>query len=127
MLGRYGWAVNDSPNWCPARQPRRMCHMILLIDNYDSFTYNLVQRLGEIDPRIELEVHRNDKITGDEIAAKRPTHLILSPAPCTPREAGVSNDVIRRFAAEIPILGVCLGHQCMGFAFGAEVVRAGRV
>jgi anthranilate synthase/aminodeoxychorismate synthase-like glutamine amidotransferase len=101
--------------------------MILLIDNYDSFTYNLVQRLGEIDPKIELEVHRNDKITVVEVETKRPTHIIVSPGPCTPREAGVSNDVIRTFAPKIPILGVCLGHQCTGFVFGGEVVRAGRV
>lgn len=98
--------------------------MILLIDNYDSFTYNLVQRLGEIDERLDLEVHRNDQITVDEIARKRPSHLLVSPGPCTPREAGVSCDVIRRFAAEIPILGVCLGHQAIGHAFGASIVRA---
>ena len=101
--------------------------MILLIDNYDSFTYNLVQRLGELDPGIELEVYRNDQIGVDEIEQKKPTHIIVSPGPCTPREAGVSNDVIRAFAARIPILGVCLGHQCIGHVFGAEVVRAGRV
>ena len=101
--------------------------MILLIDNYDSFTYNLVQRLGEIDPRIDLEVHRNDRITVGEIEAKRPSHIIISPGPCTPREAGVSNDVIGTFASRIPILGVCLGHQCIGHVCGAEVVRAGRV
>ena len=98
--------------------------MILLIDNYDSFTYNLVQRLGEIDARLDVEVHRNDQITVDEIARKRPSHLLVSPGPCTPREAGVSCDVIRRFAAEIPILGVCLGHQAIGHAFGANIVRA---
>jgi anthranilate synthase component II len=101
--------------------------MILLIDNYDSFTYNLVQRLGEIDPALELEVHRNDQITLDEIAARRPSHLIVSPGPCTPREAGISCDVITRFAAEVPILGVCLGHQSIGHAFGAEIVRAERL
>ncbi|MBI2826764.1 MAG: aminodeoxychorismate/anthranilate synthase component II [Planctomycetia bacterium] len=101
--------------------------MILLIDNYDSFTYNLVQRLGEIDPALDLQVHRNDQITLDEIAARGPTHLIVSPGPCTPSEAGISCDAITRFAAEIPILGVCLGHQAMGQAFGAEIVRAGRL
>jgi anthranilate synthase/aminodeoxychorismate synthase-like glutamine amidotransferase len=101
--------------------------MILLIDNYDSFTYNLVQRLGEIDPAIELEVHRNDQITLDEIAAKRPTHLIISPGPCTPREAGISCECVLRFAPEIPILGVCLGHQSIGHAYGAEIVRAKRL
>ncbi|MGD9647072.1 MAG: aminodeoxychorismate/anthranilate synthase component II [Pirellulales bacterium] len=101
--------------------------MILLIDNYDSFTYNLVQRLGEIDPGIELEVARNDQITLDEIAARQPSHLIVSPGPCTPREAGISCDVITRFAGEVPILGVCLGHQAIGHAFGAEIVRAQRL
>lgn len=101
--------------------------MILLIDNYDSFTYNLVQRLGEIDPALELEVHRNDKITLDEIAAKRPSHLIVSPGPCTPAEAGISVACIERFAGHIPLLGVCLGHQSIGQAFGAKIVRAERL
>ncbi len=101
--------------------------MILLIDNYDSFTYNLVQRLGEIDPAVRLEVHRNDRITLDEIAAKRPARIIVSPGPCTPKEAGVSCDVISRFHREVPILGVCLGHQSIGHAFGAEIVRAKRL
>ncbi|OJW17779.1 MAG: anthranilate/aminodeoxychorismate synthase component II [Planctomycetales bacterium 71-10] len=101
--------------------------MILLIDNYDSFTYNLVQRLGEIDPGVDLEVVRNDRITVEEIEAKAPSRLIISPGPCTPREAGVSNDVIRAFAPRIPTLGVCLGHQCMGHTFGANVVRADRI
>jgi anthranilate synthase/aminodeoxychorismate synthase-like glutamine amidotransferase len=101
--------------------------MILLIDNYDSFTYNLVQRLGEIDPSLDLEVHRNDKITLDEIEAKKPSHLIVSPGPCTPDEAGVSVPAIQRFAGRFPILGVCLGHQSMGQAFGAKIVRADRL
>jgi len=101
--------------------------MILLIDNYDSFTYNLVQRLGEIDASLDLQVHRNDQITLDEIAERAPTHLIISPGPCTPREAGISCDVIRRFAGQVPILGVCLGHQSIGHAFGAEIVRAKRL
>ncbi len=101
--------------------------MILLIDNYDSFTYNLVQRLGEIDSKIDLAVYRNDKITLDEIEAKRPTHLIISPGPCTPNEAGISVEAARRFAGKLPILGVCLGHQSIAQAFGATIVRAGRL
>ena len=98
--------------------------MILLIDNYDSFTYNLVQRIGEIDASYEIEVHRNDKITLDEIAAKRPSHLIISPGPCTPVEAGISVACIDRFAGRIPLLGVCLGHQSIGQATGGTIVRA---
>lgn len=101
--------------------------MILLIDNYDSFTYNLVQRLGEIDPSLDLVVVRNDRITPDEIELKAPSHIIISPGPCTPREAGISNAVIERFAPRVPMLGVCLGHQCIGHAFGAEIVRAERI
>ena len=101
--------------------------MIVLIDNYDSFTYNLVQRLGEINPALELLVARNDEITLDAIAAKDPTHIIISPGPCTPREAGISNAVIERFAASVPLLGVCLGHQCIGYTFGGNVVRADRI
>ena len=101
--------------------------MILLIDNYDSFTYNLVQRLGEIDPSLDLKVVRNDKITPDEVEALAPTHLIVSPGPCTPRESGVSNAIIERFAPKIPLLGVCLGHQCIGHVFGADVVRNDRI
>jgi anthranilate synthase/aminodeoxychorismate synthase-like glutamine amidotransferase len=101
--------------------------MILLIDNYDSFTYNLVQRLGEMDARVDVRVYRNDKITLDEIAALAPSHIIISPGPCTPNEAGISNDVLKRFAPSVPILGVCLGHQCIGHTFGGEVVRNERV
>ena len=101
--------------------------MILLIDNYDSFTYNLVQRLGEIDSRLEIEVHRNDQITCDEIAAKQPSHIIVSPGPCTPTEAGVSVECIQRFMGQIPILGVCLGHQSIGQATGGVIVRAKRL
>ena len=101
--------------------------MIVLIDNYDSFTYNLVQRLGEIDPSLDLNVVRNDQIRLDEIESMRPTHLIISPGPCTPLEAGISNAVIERFAPRIPLLGVCLGHQCIGHTFGAKVVRADRI
>jgi anthranilate synthase/aminodeoxychorismate synthase-like glutamine amidotransferase len=101
--------------------------MILLIDNYDSFTYNLVQRLGEMNARVDLRVVRNDKITPDEIADLRPSHIIISPGPCTPNEAGISNEVLKRFAASVPILGVCLGHQCIGHSFGGEVIRNYRV
>jgi anthranilate synthase/aminodeoxychorismate synthase-like glutamine amidotransferase len=101
--------------------------MILLIDNYDSFTYNLVQRLGELDPAIQLQVFRNDKITADQVGELKPTHIIVSPGPCTPREAGVSNEVIERYAPTVPLLGVCLGHQCIGHVFGGEVVRNSRI
>jgi len=98
--------------------------MILLLDNYDSFTYNLVQRLGELDPTLEIEVHRNDQITVDEIEAKEPSHLIISPGPCTPNEAGISMNCVEHFAGRIPILGVCLGHQSIGQATGGKIVRA---
>ncbi len=98
--------------------------MILLIDNYDSFTYNLVQRLGELDGTIDIRVVRNDQATVEEIESWRPTHVIVSPGPCTPREAGISCECIRRFAGRVPILGVCLGHQAIGHAFGAKIVRA---
>jgi len=101
--------------------------MILLIDNYDSFTYNLVQRLGEVDSRLEIEVHRNDQITTDEIAAKKPSHLIVSPGPCTPTEAGISVECIQKFMGKIPLLGVCLGHQSIGQATGGVIVRAKRL
>ena len=98
--------------------------MILIIDNYDSFTYNLVQRLGEIDATLEIEVHRNDQISPDEIERKRPSHLIISPGPCTPSEAGISVDAVRRFIGKLPLLGVCLGHQSIGQATGSTIVRA---
>ncbi len=101
--------------------------MILLIDNYDSFTYNLVQRLGEIDSSLDIRVYRNDEITPDEIDALRPSHLIVSPGPCTPTEAGISVECIQRFAGRLPILGVCLGHQSIGQATGGQIVRAKRL
>jgi para-aminobenzoate synthetase component II len=101
--------------------------MILLVDNYDSFTYNLVQRLGEIDPGVDLKVVRNDQLTLEDIELAAPSHLIISPGPCTPKQAGISNDVVTRFASRVPLLGVCLGHQCIGHALGAKVVRAGRI
>ena len=99
--------------------------MILIIDNYDSFTYNLVQRLGELGA--EITVHRNDKISLEEIEELAPDRIIISPGPCTPLEAGISNDVVKHFAGKVPILGVCLGHQCIGYTFGADVVRHRRL
>jgi para-aminobenzoate synthetase component 2 len=101
--------------------------MIVLIDNYDSFTYNLVQRIGELDAAPDVRVFRNDQITAAQIAALKPDHIIISPGPCTPREAGISNAVIRQFAGRVPLLGVCLGHQCIGHVFGASIVRASRL
>jgi para-aminobenzoate synthetase component II len=94
--------------------------MILVIDNYDSFTYNLVQYLGELN--VTLEVHRNDQITLERIRAMNPERILVSPGPCSPRESGLSNDIIRTFGSEIPVFGVCLGHQCIGHTFGADVV-----
>ncbi|MBB6669599.1 aminodeoxychorismate/anthranilate synthase component II [Cohnella nanjingensis] len=99
--------------------------MILVIDNYDSFTYNLVQYLGELGE--EIVVRRNDEIDLDGIAALKPDHILISPGPCTPNEAGISLDLIARFKGEIPILGVCLGHQSIGQAFGGDVVRADKL
>ena len=99
--------------------------MLLMIDNYDSFTYNLVQYLGELGA--DVQVYRNDALTLEQIAAWRPERIVISPGPCTPSEAGICVPLIRRFAGEIPILGVCLGHQAIGQAFGGRVVRAARV
>lgn len=96
--------------------------MILMIDNYDSFTYNLVQYFGELGET--LSIHRNDTITMEDIDKLKPDQIVISPGPCTPKEAGVSINVIKRFAGETPILGVCLGHQSIGAAFGASIVRA---
>ena len=99
--------------------------MLLMIDNYDSFTYNLVQYFGELGA--EVKVVRNDEIGLDEVARLKPAQIVISPGPCTPAEAGISLGAIGRFAGEIPILGVCLGHQAIGQAFGGKVVKAGRV
>ena len=99
--------------------------MLLVIDNYDSFTYNLVQYLGELGE--DVQVYRNDKITMDQIEELRPSRIVISPGPCTPKEAGISVEAIRRFGGKIPILGVCLGHQSMAVAFGGEVIRAQRL
>lgn len=96
--------------------------MVLVIDNYDSFAYNLVQYLGELGR--EPEVYRNDGITLEQVEALAPTHIIISPGPCTPLEAGISNDVVRYFRRRIPILGVCLGHQCIGYVYGGVIKRA---
>lgn len=98
--------------------------MLLIIDNYDSFTFNLVQRFGELAPAMPIEVYRNDRITVQQIAARTPSFLVISPGPCTPRESGVSIDAIRQFAGQIPILGICLGHQCIGQLFGGTIVRS---
>jgi anthranilate synthase/aminodeoxychorismate synthase-like glutamine amidotransferase len=94
--------------------------MILVIDNYDSFTYNLVQYLGELNAK--MEVRRNDEITLDQAQALNPERVLVSPGPCSPRESGLSNEVIREFSKKVPVFGVCLGHQCIGHTFGADIV-----
>jgi anthranilate synthase/aminodeoxychorismate synthase-like glutamine amidotransferase len=111
--------------WIPDLQTRRggvlSLFMVLVIDNYDSFTYNLVQYLGEL--KVDMQVRRNDEITLDAIRELKPERILVSPGPCTPRESGLSNDVIRTFGQQrVPVFGVCLGHQCIGYVFGAEVV-----
>jgi anthranilate synthase/aminodeoxychorismate synthase-like glutamine amidotransferase len=100
----------------------RGARLILVLDNYDSFTYNLVQYLGELGA--EVEVRRNDQVTVNEVVKMRPEGIVISPGPCTPREAGISIELIRRVAGKVPVLGVCLGHQAIGEAFGGKVVRA---
>ena len=99
--------------------------MLLMIDNYDSFTYNLVQYFGELG--VDIRVFRNDEISVDEIASLEPEHIVISPGPCTPKEAGVSVETIKTLSGKIPILGVCLGHQSIGEAFGGKIIRAKRV
>ena len=99
--------------------------MVLIIDNYDSFTYNLVQYLGEL--RVEMQVHRNDQISLEQIRALQPERILVSPGPCSPKESGLSNDIIREFGRTTPIFGVCLGHQCIGHTFGGEVIRNSRI
>ena len=94
--------------------------MILVIDNYDSFTYNLVQYLGEL--KVEMQVHRNDQISIDQIRTLKPERILVSPGPCSPRESGLSNEIIRAFGPHIPLFGVCLGHQCIGHTFGGNVI-----
>jgi anthranilate synthase component 2 len=99
--------------------------MLLMIDNYDSFTYNVVQYLGELGA--DVQVYRNDEITIEQIKTLAPDHIVISPGPCTPNEAGISMEVIEAFAGKLPILGICLGHQSIGQVFGGNIVRAGRV
>ncbi len=94
--------------------------MLLVIDNYDSFTFNIVQYLGEMD--VKMEIYRNDQISLDKIDSLKPERILISPGPCSPREAGLSNDIIRTFGPKLPLFGVCLGHQCIGHTFGADVV-----
>ena len=101
--------------------------MIFVLDNYDSFTYNLVQRFGEIDCAVDIRVARNNQTSTEEIEQYAPEKIIISPGPCTPREAGLSKEIITHFAGKIPILGVCLGHQCIAEVFGAKVIRANRL
>ena len=101
--------------------------MLLLIDNYDSFTWNLVQRIGELDPAIDMRVVRNDQITAGDALALNPTHVIISPGPCTPAEAGVSRAIVETLGGKVPILGVCLGHQCIGDRHGMTVARHARI
>jgi len=101
--------------------------MVLVIDNYDSFTYNLVQAIGKLEPHRQIEVQRNDRISLEQIAARRPRHIIISPGPCTPAQAGISVAVVRRFSGVVPLLGVCLGHQCIAYAHGGRVIRARRL
>ena len=99
--------------------------MLLVIDNYDSFTYNLVQYLGEMGA--DIEVYRNDQISLNKIKRLKPRKIVISPGPCTPKEAGISNEVIREFSGKVPLLGVCLGHQCLGYTFGGKVSVAKRI
>jgi anthranilate synthase/aminodeoxychorismate synthase-like glutamine amidotransferase len=101
--------------------------VLFVLDNYDSFTYNLVQRFGEIDPSLEVVVARNDQTTLEEIEKLKPSRIVVSPGPCTPSEAGISKDVIAYFGPKLPVLGVCLGHQSMAEVYGAKVVRAPRL
>jgi para-aminobenzoate synthetase component II len=114
-----------SPAAASAEQPVPCAKMILLLDNYDSFTYNLAQYLGQMGQ--DVEIRRNDEVTLDEIQDLRPERIVISPGPCTPKEAGISVPLIQRFAGDIPIIGVCLGHQAIGAAFGGRVIRAQKV
>ena len=105
-------AIQRKARWNP--------RMVLVIDNYDSFTYNLVQYLGELG--VAMQIHRNDQVTVDQVRKLNPERILVSPGPCSPRESGLSNEIIRTFGAKVPVFGVCLGHQCIGHTFGADVV-----
>ena len=124
VIGLASLRVNAPTRQHVNAQTKGSFSMILMIDNYDSFTYNLVQYLGELGE--ELVVKRNDAISVRQVAKLKPSSIVISPGPGRPRDAGISNDLIKMFAAKIPILGVCLGHQCMGEVFGGEIVRAKR-
>ncbi len=113
------------PFWATLLAAGERNQMVFVLDNYDSFTYNLVQYLGELGEKVE--VRRNDQVTPQEIEALRPDHIVISPGPCTPHEAGISIDLVRHFAGKKPVLGVCLGHQAIGAAFGGKVIRAKKV
>ena len=108
----------------PLTPASRHCPMVVVIDNYDSFTYNLVQRLGEIDASVDIRVFRNDEVTAEQLKELSPSRLLISPGPCTPNEAGISVQCVQQFAGRIPVLGVCLGHQSIGQALGGQIVRA---
>src|SRR5580698_6216929 len=121
--------IRRQPSSCGSKSGRtcgrvtlRYKPMVFVLDNYDSFTYNLVQYMGELGA--EMTVRRNDELTVDEVEALAPDRILLSPGPCTPQEAGISIDLVRHFAGKVPVLGVCLGHQAIGAAFGGDVIRA---
>jgi len=114
----------NTPDTTPAHTPQQT---LVLIDNYDSFTYNLVQTFGQVMRGLRIEIFRNDKVTLEQIEAINPTHICISPGPCSPNEAGMSNDVLKHFAPRIPVLGVCLGHQCIAHVYGGVVERAAKL
>ncbi len=121
--GNEVWlSIRRSEERCACKLKAGRLHVVFVLDNYDSFTYNLVQYLGELGAQVE--VRRNDQVTIAEVEAMQPERIVISPGPCTPQDAGISIDLIRHFAGKVPVLGVCLGHQAIGAAFGGNVVRA---